>query len=65
MDQYIRSQLLSAVNNRDNEKLEATYERIKSEGMSCNVSCISYNISVKNPQGKGLEAAPHSQMLSI
>ena len=32
MDQYIRSQLLSAVNGRDNEKLVATYQKIKAEG---------------------------------
>ena len=32
MDQYIRSQLLSAVNNQDNERLIATYQKIKAEG---------------------------------
>ena len=32
MDQYIRSQLLSAVNNNDNDKIIETYQKIKSEG---------------------------------
>ena len=32
MDQYIRSQLLSAVNNKDNDKLQETYQKIKTEG---------------------------------
>eukprot|EP00116_Pleurobrachia_bachei_P002752 sb/3463014/ len=44
MDQYIRSQLLSAVQNKDNGKLKAAYEKIKSEGeINCFVNdCVVF-----------------------
>ena len=40
MDQYIRSQLLSAVLNNDNEKLQSTYQKIKAEGKKHNKRII-------------------------
>lgn len=33
MDQFIRGQLLSAVHNKDGDKLVATYAKIQAEGV--------------------------------